>query len=466
MSREDDTKGNGCGAKKVGAPALLITGPTASGKSDLAMYMAERLGALIVNADSVQFYRGFDIGSAKPTKAEQQRVPHALIDCCGPEDEWIEGDAAGAKNMAGSGMDAAKFYDQYLRLATEVRAGGGFAGDALQSLTNCLVVGSSGLYLSALLKGLSDLPSADKRFRESLAGVAGPELWARLQEIDPARAAQLAPHDRARIVRSLEVSLLTNSSYTDALRRTGALGVGEVDGSSGEAAPERVEVARRAGVPALVVVLVWPREQLYARIEERTRKMFAAGLVDEVKGLIKRYPAEHQALRAIGYKEVVAGLKAGASEEEMRAAVAQATRQYAKRQMTFWRNEPIKQGWACSPDAPWVKLGRCLEARPLELSREQLLERVAEKLSGQLLATGESFIGPKGGGSGRGHKKDNEKAHLDSLEDRGGAYKDEKASMGSSALGASAIGGFEKRGTSVALSRTEVWYCSGFHVTN
>jgi len=275
----------------------VLAGPTAVGKTQVALAVAPELGAEIVNADSLQVYRELDIGTAKPTPAELARVPHHLIDLVAPPEPF----------------DAAR----YLTLARAVIA------DLTRRGVPPLVVGGTGLYIKALLGGLfpegGQYPDLRARLRQELAELGLPALYERLTRLDPATAARLPPGDTYRILRALEV----------------------VEGSG---TPLSVLAAahRFADRPyeTLKIGLTLPREELYARIEARVEAMLAAGWLAEVEALLRRYPPDLKPLRALGYRHLVAYLKGETDLAEAVAAIKRDTRRYAKRQLTWFRADP------------------------------------------------------------------------------------------------------------------------------
>jgi len=293
---------------------LVITGPTASGKTGAAVELAEAFSCELVGADSVQVYRGFDIGSSKPSVTELRGVRHHMLDVCAPDEE----------------LDAASFARLADAAIADIRARG----------KRAIVVGGSGLWLRALLRGLVALPPVDPALREQLheeAAVLGaPALHARLREVDPLAAAQVHENDQVRIVRALEVFAQTGQPLGE-LRARHALG-----------APR---------YRALRVILDWPSELLHARIQQRTAEMFAAGFVDEVRGLLASYGRTPRALSSVGYREVVAHLCDDVSLDKTVLATERSTRIYARRQRTWLKNEPGDL-WSTSPELLLSPAGR------------------------------------------------------------------------------------------------------------
>lgn len=278
----------------------MLAGPTASGKSAAALRLADRFGLEIVSADSMQVYRGMDVGTAKPTAAERARVPHHLLDVVTPAQPFSVADYVGLAEAA--------------------------IGEVLARGRLPLVTGGTGFYLRALRAGLPQLPPADPEAQAPLwriaeqGGLAGlVEELAAASAIDAERAAG----NPRRVVRSLEV-----------LRRTGR-------------APSQFP-----NLPARydydLVVLDPPRERLRARIGSRTRRMFELGLVEEVARLLADYPEQPTALQAIGYKEVAAYLRGEVSLDQAVSDVELATQRYAKRQRTWFRRE-VDAGRVAAP---------------------------------------------------------------------------------------------------------------------
>jgi tRNA dimethylallyltransferase len=278
------------------APVFLI-GPTAAGKTAVALELARRLDAEIVSADSMQVYRGMDIGTAKPTPAERIAVPHHLIDVVEVNERF----------------DVAR----YVALAHAAIAGIQRRGKTP------LVVGGTGLYLRALTEGLSETPDANPALRAELEAMGRERVLDELRRVDPEAAGRIGPHNLRRLVRALEICRLTGRKSSDLRRRWIA--------TSGRDAADPLP---------LMHGLERDRADLYARCNARVEAMFRAGLVDEVRSLLPRGLAENATARqALGYKEVIAHLRGEATLEETLALVKTRTRQFAKRQLTWFRHQ-------------------------------------------------------------------------------------------------------------------------------
>jgi len=289
---------------------VCLTGPTACGKTDLALALAERIPIEIVSMDSAMVYRGLDIGTAKPPAALRAKVPHHLIDILDPSDAYSAG---------GFARDAAA-------------AIGGIAARGRLPV----LVGGTLLYLRALRDGLASLPRADEAVRRQLDADAAATSWAiqheRLRAVDPEAAARIAPADRQRIQRALEVYLLTGQPLSQLQREA-------------KVTPS-LDVQTIALVPA-------QREDLAARIERRFDAMVAAGLVAEVQRLHGRgdLTLEMPSMRAVGYRQIWGYLDKSYDWEEARRRAIVATRQYAKRQLTWLRGDTNCEVWpAFAPD--------------------------------------------------------------------------------------------------------------------
>jgi tRNA dimethylallyltransferase len=297
----------GVAADDNAARIVVIAGPTAVGKTAQAVALAERFDGELVGADSVQVYRGFDIGSSKPTAAELRGVPHHLIDICEPN-ELI--DAAGYAQRA----DAA---------IASVTARGKLP----------IVVGGTGLWLRALLRGLVAVPQVDRELRARLEAewdaVGGAAMHERLGGIDPLSAARIHQNDKLRVVRALEVFEQTGVPLGEA-RRAHALG--------------------RPRYRALSYVLDLPGELHKTRVRERVDAMIAAGFVEETRALLARYGSEVRALGAVGYRQMVEHLQDGVPLAETAERIVRATLIYARRQRTWWGTDPTMHK-RIAPDA-------------------------------------------------------------------------------------------------------------------
>ncbi|MDR3207718.1 MAG: tRNA (adenosine(37)-N6)-dimethylallyltransferase MiaA [Oscillospiraceae bacterium] len=288
---------------------LCVVGPTATGKTALAVALAKRLNGEVVSCDSMQVYRGMDIGTAKPTLAERDGVPHHMLDVADP---WEAYSAA--------------------RYARE-------AGEAVENILARgrlpILAGGTGLYLRALTEGLHDIP-ADPAVRagwEALLAQQGPAaLYEALTERDPDAAARIAPNDSRRTLRALEIITLSGRPLAAARAER-------------ENSPPRYQV--------LALGLTMERAALYARAEARVDDMLARGLLEEVKALRLRLPPGCTAMQAIGYKEFGLYLDGGCALPEAAADLKQATRRYAKRQLT-WFTRQTDARWldALSGDLP------------------------------------------------------------------------------------------------------------------
>ncbi|HBG06265.1 MAG: tRNA (adenosine(37)-N6)-dimethylallyltransferase MiaA [Geobacteraceae bacterium GWC2_58_44] len=272
---------------------LVISGPTGSGKSDLAVRIAEQIGGEIVNADSMQIYRGMDIGTAKPLAEERARVPHHLLDIVSPDLNFTASDfrreaAAAIADIDRRGMRA-------------------------------IVVGGTGLYIRALLEGLVDSPTGDPELRLQFAEVPGEELLRRLFLVDPETASRLHPNDRVRIIRALEVFSQTGRPIS-AFRTEHAFSGTYYD--------------------TLKFAIKVERQELYRRIDHRVEQMLRDGLVEEVRSLLASgFTLEMKAMRSIGYKEISAYLAGEIALNEAVDLIKRDTRRYAKRQMTWFSKE-------------------------------------------------------------------------------------------------------------------------------
>jgi len=290
----------------------FLTGLTAGGKSAVSLELAERLRAEIISLDSMAVYRRLDIGTAKPAPSERQRVPHHLIDIIDPSESF---------SVA-----------QYLAAAEYA------AADILTRGRQVLFVGGTPLYLKALLRGLFEGPPADWEFRHRLESEAAArdESWlhAELAKVDTAAAAKLHPRDARRIIRALEVYEQTGVPISQLQQEF-----------------ERQRDANRCRV----FLLDWPREAVVERIDRRVAEMISAGLVDEVRALLAEgVMFSRTAAKAVGYHEVLEHLAGARSLSETVALIEQSTRQFAKRQQTWFRSlaecRPLPMREDFSPD--------------------------------------------------------------------------------------------------------------------
>lgn len=289
-------------------PIVCLIGPTGVGKSEVALSVAERLNAEIVCADSRQVYRGMDIGTAKPTPAEQIRVPHHLLDLVAPDEAYSAGRY---------GRDA------------------GARLDALQTRgVRALVVGGTGLYLRALLWGLCDGPAADPELRRAWIERERQEpgaVYRRLSDVDPASATAIHPNDWSKALRAVEVFELTGTPLSTTQHAHGF---------------------RAPRYPAVIVGLRRDRADLYRRINARVDAMLEAGLVDEVAGLMRRgYGGDAPGMRAVGYRQFAGALKGAYDLTEAIRLIQRDTRRYAKRQMTWFAADPTVQWVDVTADA-------------------------------------------------------------------------------------------------------------------
>lgn len=292
-------------------PILAVVGPTASGKTGLAIELARRLGTEIISADSMQFYRGMEIGTAAPSPAEQAGIRHHFIGFLDPDQEMAAG--------------------EYERLARAVVANLSARGKT------AVVVGGSGLYISALIDGLFEGPPRHPRIRERLKTEAGEHgnacLMARLRIVDPEYAAALtSENDVVRIIRALEVYEVTGEPFSKL---------------------HREHRAQAEPIDAVQIALDWPRDALYARINARVEAMIAAGWIDEVGRLLERGFGPHlQRLKALGYREIAAFLRGGKPLDEAIEATKQFHRRLAKRQLTWFRADDRIHWLPASPETP------------------------------------------------------------------------------------------------------------------
>jgi len=275
---------------------IIILGPTAVGKTDLALDLATGFGGEIISADSMQVYRHLDIGTSKPTREERARVPHHLIDIIDPDEEF----------------SAALFS----------RQAEGIIGD-LQGRKTIFVAGGTGLYIRALTGGIIEGPGPDedrrKLYRERLAGEDKVVLYARLKEMDPEAAGRIHPHDGVRIIRALEIAELDGEPISEKQRRHGF---------------------RQVRYECLKVGLYRDREELYHRIDSRAKQMVEAGLVRETEEILRLgYDDYIKPLQSLGYRYFIQYIKGKMTLDEALRSMQRDSRHYARRQMTWFRGE-------------------------------------------------------------------------------------------------------------------------------
>ncbi len=282
---------------------LALVGPTACGKSALALLAARALGDVeLVTADSMQVYRGMDIGTAKPTAAEQAEVPHHLLDVAGPGEDW----------------DVARFVMLARRAVEGIEARG----------RRPLLVGGTGLYVHALVDGFG-VPGRWPDVARSLEAASNAELYARLRGLDPVAAARVEPENRRRLLRALEVTLGSGRPFSSF-----GPGVSAFPSSDWDLAG------------------VWlPRAVVRRRVATRFEAMLEGGLVDEVRGLLAAGPLSRTARQALGYREVLAHLEQGVALADAGALAVDRTRQFARRQRMWWRRDQ-RVTWFGAPSDP------------------------------------------------------------------------------------------------------------------
>ncbi|MGP8200449.1 MAG: tRNA (adenosine(37)-N6)-dimethylallyltransferase MiaA [Limisphaerales bacterium] len=274
-------------------PPVFLAGPTAAGKSALAMELAERIGGEIISVDSMQVYRGLDIGTAKPSPAQRQRVPHHLIDVVGLDESF----------------DAARFV---------TLAGAAVAGIRSRGRVP-IFCGGTGLYFKAFLEGLGDAPPSDPKIRAELESTPLKTLLTELQQRDPAMFDKVDRQNPRRVIRALEVIRITGRPYSE--QRAGW-----------QAGPP--------AVPGRFIGLTRPAGELSDRIRRRVDEMFAGGLVAETEALLQRGLGKNPtALQALGYRQVIEHLRGERPLAETIELVKIRTRQYAKRQLTWFRRQ-------------------------------------------------------------------------------------------------------------------------------
>ena len=294
--------------------SIFITGPTAAGKSELALHLAERVGGEIISVDSMQVYRGLDIGTAKPSAVEQARVVHHLVDVCDLQEEF----------------NAARFVELASAAATAI----------FERHKVPVFCGGTGLYFKALLEGIGEAPSGDPILRAQLAATPFESLLSELANADPKLFAKIDRQNPRRVIRAVEVLRLTGRPF------------------SAQRARWNTENATRSAKP-LVYAITRPKADLHARISDRVDTMFKRGLVDETRQLLSKGLAQNRvAMQALGYRQVSEFLQGARSLEATIELVKVRTRQFAKRQIT-WLNKQL--------EVSWIELhARCSMAQSIE----------------------------------------------------------------------------------------------------
>lgn len=313
---------------------FYIVGPTASGKSDLAADVARQVGAEILSADAFQIYRGLDLLTAKPERSTLAKAPHHLIGAIPLTEE----------------MNAEKFRRAATSAIQEINSRGKLA----------IVVGGSGLYIKTLTHGLASLPKSDPKLREKLNAMSLDELRSQLAQIDPETARTIDLKNRRRLTRALEVCLLSGKPMSDALAAPTIVAEGVDLGSLRDAQPRSPPEARAAEspMPATGLFVFRDREELYTRINQRVESLFEGGAIEEVRaaGL-----TSETASQMIGLREIREFLAERKSIPQCIAEIQQATRRYAKRQLTWFRRQtnfaPLNLSFLTHNEAvKWISL--------------------------------------------------------------------------------------------------------------
>lgn len=310
------------------APLLFVMGPTGAGKSALALALAERVPLEIVSVDSAQVYRGFDIGTAKPNPANCRRVPHHLLDICAPTEAY----------------SAARFRSDAQTAIADIRGRGRVP----------LLVGGTGLYFRALEQGLAVLPAAHPQVRaelqQALASLGAHALHSRLAAIDPRAAARIHPHDPQRLLRALEVHAVSGVSQSELWERAG--------------------LAPHAGQIVKLVIAPADRALLQRRLALRFDLMIERGFINEVRALRDKFglDADAPAMRTVGYREAWRYLAGEYGRSHMIERGIIATRQLAKRQLTWLRREATSS-WLDCADPALMDKALCIIRRQIVFKR-------------------------------------------------------------------------------------------------
>jgi tRNA dimethylallyltransferase len=331
---------------------VAVCGPTASGKSDVGIALARAVDGEVVNVDSVQVYKDFCIGAAKVPVEERQGVPHHLLDIFSPE----------------APANVSEFREASLRALDDITARGKLP----------ILVGGSGMYFTILLHGLAEVPATPAEVRNEIAQLSPEVAHAELARLDPETAARLHINDRQRVTRALEILRVSGRKPSELFAE---------------------HQFKAKDVVSLVVVICRPRDELYRRIDVRSRLMLEQGLIEETQAIRDKY-GEIALLDTLGYKQAKQFIANELSYEETVTEIALHTRRFAKRQMTFWRNEPGKRGWDVRPyegeqsveiagfeSAPKRAHKNMVGFRALSLSEAELIKSVRERLTRPLERT-------------------------------------------------------------------------------
>ena len=301
---------------------VLLAGPTAVGKSEIALRLAEKIGGEIISVDSMQVYRGLDLGTAKPPPADRARVPHHLVDVVDVNEPF----------------DAAKFVERARRAVAEIQSRGRVP----------ILCGGTGLYFKAFLEGLGDAPPADAKLRAELEATPLADLLRELAERDPITYETIDHQNPRRVIRAIEVIRLTGQPFSK-------------QRSDWKTKNSKLKTKNSFG-------LTRSNTDLHARIEARVDDMFRRGLVAETEQLLERGLAQNQtALQALGYRQVVEHLRGERSLAETIELVKIRTRQFAKRQMTWFRGQM---------DLEWIELKADLSG---ELAADEVFGKILRK---------------------------------------------------------------------------------------
>jgi len=277
---------------------IVVAGPTASGKTACAVELCKMIGGEVVSADSMQIYRGMDVLTAMPTRQEMQDIPHHMLGIADPIEKY----------------SAAKYRDQAKRVIEEIHARGKWP----------VLCGGTGLYINAVTRPMDFWEKCDEALRRELLAMAEEpggrrKLHDMLREIDPDAAQKLHENDVRRVTRAIEVYRLTGRTQSE---------------------QAKLDAQREGDYDETLFCLRWPRDVLYSRIDLRVDKMIDAGLIEEVRALRKNEEKHPTALQAIGYKEIAAALEGRMTMEEAVNLVKQLSRNYAKKQMTWFQRDP------------------------------------------------------------------------------------------------------------------------------